>query len=258
MRRRQRPLYSERMQPAPDMFVLFTDFGSRGPYVGQMKAVLAAGADLPIVDLMHDAPAFDPRASAYLLRAFAAPLPPQSVLVAVVDPGVGSQRRAIAACADGRWLVGPDNGLLAPLLQEAREVEVWALEVDEDAAATFHGRDVFAPAAVSIANGYAPGPDTLNPADLVGMDWPADESQVIYVDDYGNVMTGLRGSRVPSMALLCAKGHRVRRANTFSDVPRGEAFWYVNSSGLVEVAVNQGSAHERLGLVPGTPVALEV
>lgn len=246
------------MQTAPEMFVLFTDFGFRGPYVGQMKAVLTSGADLPVVDLMHDAPAFDPRASAYLLRAFAASVPRASVIVAVVDPGVGSQRRAIAAQADGRWLVGPDNGLLAPLLQEARDVTVWTLDVGEDAAATFHGRDVFAPAAVKVANGFAPGAETVSAAGLVGQDWPSDESQVIYVDDYGNVMTGLRGSRVPGQALLCARGHRIRRANTFSDVPRGEPFWYVNSSGLVEVAVNQGSARDRLNLTPGTPVALEV
>ncbi|MBA1148885.1 SAM-dependent chlorinase/fluorinase [Ectothiorhodospiraceae bacterium WFHF3C12] len=240
------------------MFVLFTDFGTRGPYVGQMQAVLMAGSDLPVVDLMHDAPAFDPRASAYLLRAFVESIPVNSIIVAVVDPGVGSRRRAIAARADGRWLVGPDNGLLAPMLQEAPDIDAWELDVAGDAAATFHGRDVFAPAAVRIASGLEPSRTPLNASTLVGMDWPADESRVIYVDAYGNVMTGLRGSRVPGEAMLCAKGHRVRRANTFSDVGIGEAFWYVNSSGLVEVAINQGNARERLGMEPGAPVALEV
>lgn len=240
------------------VFVLFTDFGSQGPYVGQMKMILAQGACWSVIDLMHDAPVFDPRASAYLLRAFAADLGEGAVLIAVVDPGVGGARRAIAVEADGRWLVGPDNGLLAPLVQEAAEVRVFELPVPEQAADTFHGRDVFAPAAVRIAQGELPGAPLGDSNVLVGMDWPADESRVIYADAYGNVMTGLRGTRVPSDAILCAKGHRIKRARTFAEVARGEAFWYVNSSGLVEVAVNQGSAIDRLDLRSGTPVALEV
>lgn len=240
------------------MFVLFTDFGFHGPYVGQMKAVLVDGADLPVVDLMHDAPAFNPRASAHLLRAFAGSLPGACILIGVVDPGVGSERRAVAIQADDRWLVGPDNGLFAPLVQEAGAVSAWQLNVHGDVAATFHGRDVFVPAALRLAAGQGPNGPPIEPDTLVGMDWPGDESRVIYVDDFGNVMTGLRGDRVPGNAVLCARGSRVRRANTFSDVAPGEAFWYVNSSGLVEVAVNQGRADERLGLDAGTPVALEV
>lgn len=246
------------MQQRTDAFILFTDFSTLGPYVGQMKAVLLAGADWPIVDLMHDAPAFDPRSSAYLLRAFSAELPEGGVIVAVIDPGVGSARRAVAIRAGSRWLVGPDNGVLAPLARQAGEVDVYRLPVPADAAATFHGRDVFAPAAVRIAQGELPGERVAGGGDLFGLDWPEDESRAIYVDHYGNVMTGLRGGQVPQQAVLRANGHRVERAWTFSDVPRGQAFWYINSSGLVEVAVNQGSAADRLDLRPGMPVALEL
>jgi len=246
------------MQRRPGTFVLFTDFSTFGPYVGQMKAVLVAGADWPVVDLMHDAPAFDPRSSAYLLRAFSAGLPEGSVILGVIDPGVGSERRAVAVRADGWWLVGPDNGLLALLARQAEHFEVYHLPVPDDADATFHGRDVFAPAAVRIARGEPPGEPIAGDAGLIGLDWPDDESRAIYVDHYGNVMTGLRGSRVPQQAVLCANGHRIARGRTFSDVPTGHAFWYINSSGLVEVAVNQGSAAERVGLAPGMPVALEV
>ena len=95
------------------MIALFTDFGYQGPYVGQMKAVFGNSPDrISVIDLMHDAPVFNPKASAYLLAAIINYLPKETVVVAVIDPGVGSSRKALALNADGRWLVGPDNGLL--------------------------------------------------------------------------------------------------------------------------------------------------
>ena len=108
------------------MILLFTDFGPGGPYVGQMKAVLLQAAPgVPLVDLMADAPAHDPMAAAYLLAALAGEFAPGSVFLAVVDPGVGSARRAVAAEIDGRWYVAPDNGLLEPLLRRAKVARAW-------------------------------------------------------------------------------------------------------------------------------------
>src|SRR5512143_1221602 len=140
------------------MILLFTDFGWTGPYVGQMKAVLAAAAPgVPVIDLMHDAPAFRPRPAGVLLAALLAEVPAGAVVLAVVDPGVGTARAPLAVSVDGRWLVGPDNGLFAPTLRCDRAAEAWEITWrPARLSASFHGRDLFAPIAASIAAGKLP------------------------------------------------------------------------------------------------------
>lgn len=259
------------------MIFLFTDFGASGPYVGQMRAVLAANAPgVPAVELLSDAPAFDPRAAGHLLAALAegvlaavrAPGPPgpaarpptaaegavfRPVLLCVVDPGVGTERRPLAVLADGAWYVGPDNGLFEPVLRRAARAEAWEIAWRPAAlSASFHGRDLFAPVAASLALGNPPPGAPVEP--LRRPDWPDEAAEVIYVDPYGNAMTGLRAALLPADAVLEAGGRRLARARTFGDVPPGEAFWYANSCGLAEVAVNRGRADQVLGLEVGTPV----
>jgi S-adenosylmethionine hydrolase len=239
------------------MIVLFTDFGWNGPYVGQLKAVLCrqAPAGAPVVDLMHDAPAFDPRASAYLLAALAEELPRSAVVLGVVDPGVGGPRRAVVVEADGRWYVGPDNGLFEVVARRAFKVRWWEVTWrPERLSASFHGRDLFAPLAARIARGEPPPGRLQDPPPRSEGDWPDDLAQVIYVDGYGNALTGLRAYTVAPDAVLVAGGRRLYRSRTFCDVPVGEAFWYQGSIGLAELAVNQGSAADLLGLGVGTPV----
>ncbi|MDH3597421.1 MAG: SAM-dependent chlorinase/fluorinase, partial [Rhodospirillales bacterium] len=140
------------------MIVLFTDFGLDGPYVGQMKAVLHAEAPgVPLIDLMADAPAFDARAAAYLLAAYAPAFPAGCVFLAVVDPGVGGPRLPLAVEADARWFVGPDNGLLAPTARRAEAARTWQVTWRPDRlSASFHGRDLFAPVAARLALGEEP------------------------------------------------------------------------------------------------------
>ena len=114
------------------MIALCTDFGLGGPYTGQVKAVLARMApQVPVVDLFADLPAFSPQLAAYLLAAYLERLEPGDVVLAVVDPGVGSARRALVVEADGRWLTGPDNGLFEPILRRARAWRAWRIEVPE-------------------------------------------------------------------------------------------------------------------------------
>ena len=232
---------------------LFTDFGFNGPYVGQMKsAILGVASQLGVIDLMHDAPRFDPRASAYLLGALIRYLPADAVVCAVVDPGVGSARRAVAVHADGRWFVGPDNGLLGLVTRWSTRCDAWRLPMSGAESATFHGRDLFAPAAARLALTGEPLPD-WSPTELLPCDWPDDLLEVIYVDGYGNAMTGLRACSMGD-GVLTVSGRKLPAARTFSDVPSGSGLWYENSIGLVEIAINQGSAAQALDLQVGSAV----
>jgi hypothetical protein len=240
------------------MIVLCTDFGLAGPYIGQVKAVLARQAPgVPVVDLFADLPAFDPRRSAYLLAAYADWFQAGDIILAVVDPGVGGPRGALVIDADGRQLVGPDNGLFELVLRRARRAECWAISWRPAAlSATFHGRDLFAPVAARLALGEAP-PGTPS-APTRRPDWPDDLAEIVYVDHYGNAMTGWRADRLPADAVLEAGGRRIGRARTFADVPAGHALWYENANGLAEIGVNGGSAAAQLGLRPGSPVVVQV
>lgn len=243
------------------MIALFTDFGFAGPYVGQMRAVLAQQAPaVPVIDLFADLPPFDAMGAAYLLAAYADQWPPGTVFLCVVDPGVGGDRRALHLAADGRHFVGPDNGLLAIAARRARRTAWRAVTWRPDRlSASFHGRDLFAPVAARLARGEAVESEAC--AAPVGCGWPDDLARVVYVDRYGNAMTGLRGGNLTPDAVLAVGspgegGQEIRRARTFSAVPIGSAFWYENANGLAEIAVNQGRADHALGLAPGTAVTV--
>src|SRR5262249_47000472 len=146
------------------VIALFTDFGAAGPYVGQMKAVLCREAPaVPVIDLMADAPACEPKSSAYLLAALAPWLSAGSVCLAVVDPGVGGRRAPIVVEADGRRFVGPDNGLFELVARRAAAAQAWEIAWrPPQLSASFHGRDLFAPVAGRLAAGTLP-PDWLRP-----------------------------------------------------------------------------------------------
>jgi hypothetical protein len=240
------------------MVVLFTDFGLHGPYTGQMKAVLhRAAPGIPIIDLFADAPAGNPKSSAYLLAAYDDWFPAGSVFLSVVDPGVGGAQPAIIVEADGRWYVGPGNGLFELVQRRAGETRSWDIDwKPESLSASFHGRDLFAPVAAMLARGEPPpGRPRTDGVDR-RPDWPDDLAEIVYIDHYGNAMTGLRAAVVPQGARLGAAGRVLKRARTFSDLPRDTAFWYENSNGLAEIAVNQGRADHALGLSIGSAVTI--
>ena len=241
------------------MIVLFTNFGPGGPYTGQMKAVLAREAPgVPVIDLADDLPACEPEPAAYLLAACAPVFPPGAVFVCVVDPGVGSARTPLALSADGRWYVGPDNGLLAIVARHADDARWFTITWRPPTlSASFHGRDLFAPVAARLARGEAVPGTPIDGVTAVGAAWPDDRAQIVYIDPYGNAMTGLRAARVPEDAAIAVGGRRLGRLRTFSDAPPGAAFWYANANGLAEVAVNRGRADRVLGLRVGTPVRVE-
>ena len=242
------------------MIVLFTDFGLAGPYTGQVMAVFdQAAPDEPIISLFADAPTGKPKPSAYLLAAYGAWFPTGTVLLCVVDPGVGSERRAVVVEAEGRIYVGPDNGLFDIVMRRDRDARLWeVIWHPAPLSPSFHGRDLFAPVAARLARGEPvsalarPGADKSS-----ARDWPDDLAEIVYIDHYGNAMTGLRGALLPPGARLAAAGRKLTAAPTFSSVPRGKAFWYINSNGLAEIAVNGGRAAQVLGLTIGSTIAIE-
>ena len=240
------------------MIALFTDFGLSGPYTGQVKAVLARQAPgVPVIDLFADLPAGDPKSAAYLLAAYSWWFAPPIVFLTVVDPGVGSARRGVVVEADGRFYVGPENGLFELVLRRAKTVQSWEI-VWRPAmlSASFHGRDLFAPVAARLS---LAGPDMtmLRETNIRRVDdWPDELPAIAYIDHFGNAMTGLRTEKISPGARLAVEGRVLQRAATFSEVPRGAAFWYENANGLVEIAVNTGRADETLGLAVGSQVVV--
>jgi S-adenosylmethionine hydrolase len=239
------------------VIVLFTDFGMCDPYVGQIKARLAevAPAQL-VVDLLHEVPNFNPHAGAHLLAAFAPGFSPGSVFLAVVDPGVGTPRDAVVILSGGRWFVGPDNGLLSIVAARNADTQLWRITWNPEVmSTTFHGRDLFALIAADVARGEFPA-DRLTRIDMLKVEFDSgDLSRVIYVDHFGNAWTGVRD--VPRDAHVSAAGERFRHSESFGFVGKGEGFWFINSVGLLELAVNRGSAAATFGLKVGDPVQVQ-
>ncbi len=240
------------------MIVLFRDFGLEGPYIGQLKARIWRDApNVAIVDLFADAPFANPKASAYLLAAYAQEFPDGTVFLCVVDPGVGSERPGAIVEADGKWFVGPGNGLFELVGRRARRLNKWELPCGgNNISPTFHGRDVFAPAAAGLELGKHLFGE-MRPASWNAFpNWPDELAEIIYIDHFGNAMTGLRKGFVNPSFVLQANHVYLKSARTFADVPPGDAFWYVNANGLVEIAVNKGSAADKLGIGMGTCIGV--
>lgn len=242
------------------MIVLFSDFGIKGPYIGQVQVVLQQQAPgVSVINLIADAPRFLPRASAHLLAALSQSLPPETVILAVVDPGVGSTaREPVIVRADERWYVGPGNGLFDVVMGRAEGPLLWRITWHPVAlSASFHGRDLFAPVAAKLARGERPQNNELlgKRCDeaLVTKD-PGDLKEIIYIDHFGNAMTGVRAGRSKQSRLRLPNGDLVSGARTFHDVAPGVGFWYENSLGLVEIAINQGHAAAAFRLEAGAPI----
>ena len=245
----------------PRLITLLTDFGTADGYVGEMKGVLASLApSATIVDVAHDVAAHDVDGARLALARYWRRFPEGTVHLVVVDPGVGSARGALAASSEGRFLVGPDNGVLSPALLHA-DARCVSLGIPAGAAPTFHGRDVFAPAAAQLALGapletlgsVADDPLIRRTPEATRRDDGGVQGEVISVDRFGNAVTNLlamRGGQVEVAGLYLA----LRR--TYADAERGDPVALVGSSGLVEIAVRDGSAADRLGLRRGSSVVL--
>jgi S-adenosyl-L-methionine hydrolase (adenosine-forming) len=243
------------------IITLLTDFGTSDSYVAEIKGVLLSRVPTAtVVDVTHDVPAGDVRAGRYVLSRVWPRFPAGTVHLAVIDPGVGTARRALAAQAGGHCFVGPDNGLLSGLPDDVRFV---TLPVLRDASPTFHGRDVFAPAAARLAAGARL--DDLGPpvADVIRGTAAAPRvvesavlGEVVYIDRFGNLISNIPKDVIRLGATITVGETTiglVRR--TFGDVAVGMPVAYVGSGGTVEIGVREGSAARALGVGVGAVVA---
>ena len=244
------------------IITLLTDFGTADGYVGEMKGVLAANApDCALIDIAHDVSAHDVEGGRLALARYWHRFPVGTVHLAVVDPGVGGSRAALAVLSEGRFLVGPDNGILSPAMLHpgARCV---TLAIPASAAPTFHGRDVFAPAAAKLAQGVAldalgtvcSDPIVRRTAEATRRADGAIAGTIITIDRFGNLVTNLVARHGGTIEVA---GRSLTIHRTYDDVDAGEAVALVGSSGLVEIAVRDGSAAEALGAKRGEVVVLK-
>jgi S-adenosyl-L-methionine hydrolase (adenosine-forming) len=247
---------------------LLTDFGLQDTYVGQMKAALLAVAPAAaLVDLTHTVPAQDVQAGAFLLAHGVEVFPGGSVHLAVVDPGVGSARRAVAArAARGDLFVGPDNGLLVPALDRLGGLAA-AVELRDPAfwrharpSSTFHGRDIFAPVAGHLANGVplervGPTVDLLRAFELPKPDGPLGE--VVYVDGYGNLVTNLPAESLPERYVVVLGQQEIQPRPHYQAVAPGELLALIGSSGLLEISARDASAADKTGAGRGARIHVQ-
>ncbi len=248
---------------------LLTDFGYADGYVAAMKGVIASIApDARVEDAAHGVDAGDVAGAAWAIYRYWDLYPERTVHVVVVDPGVGSERRALAVEVEKRFLVGPDNGVFSHVLREHPDARIVALSETRffrpRVSATFHGRDVFAPVAAHIASGtrlMELGPVVENPMQLIWPEprhWPdGAEGVVVHTDRFGNLVTNIPEEWCEQGALVWV-GDRVAGTirRTYADVDPGELVALIGSSGLLEVSVRDGSAAVTLDASRGTPVRL--
>lgn len=264
----------DRREPTSSIITLTTDFGLQDAYVGSMKGViLSIHPEARIIDITHQVPAHRVLPAAFLLREACPRFPHGTVHVAVVDPGVGGRRSPLLLKIDGRFYVGPDNGIFGLLAADFPPQGAWRLEKREHflhpVSRTFHGRDVFAPVAARVAAGIPPeefGPAVKNICPLT-IPAPQEETatlrgQVIWIDRFGNCITNLtdkvvsRWAEGASFAVQVASTRIGMLSPTYESALEGEALCLFDSMGHLEVACNQARADRKLGLSEGDSVIL--
>jgi len=262
---------------ATRIVTLLSDFGLKDPYVAEMKAIIATiSADVKVIDISHLIEKFNIRMGAFVLASVARYFPKGTIHVAVVDPGVGTKRRPLLVETKNAFYIGPDNGLLILAAQRDRIKHVYAITNTKlmlpAVSPTFHGRDVFAPAAAHLANGISPEDFGEEIKDYAVPRFAKPElktktlkGEVLHIDNFGNVITNLTSSdlkkaRIKPLQTLSLKlnnrAHSMLLAETYGDVSVKSALALVGSHGFLELAVNQGDASKTLKVKVGDSVII--
>jgi S-adenosyl-L-methionine hydrolase (adenosine-forming) len=250
------------------LITLTTDFGTRDGFVAQMKGViLGISPRVRLVDVTHDIEPFSVLEAALVLRGISSHFPDGAIHVAVVDPGVGSNRRGIALRIGDQIFVGPDNGLFSLVAPEGETVEIREIQNPDyrlpEPHPTFHGRDVFAPVAahLSVGRPFDGVGQVVNDPIMLSIP-PVQENAtglvgaVIYVDRFGNLSTNIdKGRLTRSVGTVCLGDVTILGLSRFfGEVPVGKPAALINSFGLLEIAVNRGNAPELLGIGKNEPI----
>ena len=246
------------------VITLLTDFGSF--YPAQMKGVILSRLGdlakdiITFVDIAHDIPPQDIRAGAFALLSSVRYFPAGTIHIAVIDPGVGTERLGIVVESGGQFFIGPDNGLLIPAAKSLGSPQAHKIACKFDSSATFHGRDIFAPAAALLVEGksiQSIGP-RISPIDIdfgaARLTEDGISATVIYVDRFGNLILNMR--KLP-MSCISLKGIKLKRVRTYAEARRIEPLITIGSHGFAEIAVNKGSAADAFGLKVGDRITLE-
>ncbi len=261
------------MQPS-GVITITTDFGHKGPFTAVMKGVIVGRfPEAKIIDLIHDIPAqWPPEAGFWVSRAYGY-FPPGTVHLAIVDPGVGTERDILLLQCDKHFFMAPDNGLLSPILDQAQDLQVFKLDLSclqrlniGQPSATFHGRDIFAPIAADLASGrttpvsigipttdWIPGwidDPRLGPGKVSGV--------IITVDTFGNLISNIDRSLIDGFREPVAHiaGHQIPMLTTYGRAQPGDYLALVNSFDVIEIARAEGNAAEGLGTDRGAPIVI--
>ncbi len=257
------------------IITLLTDFGSADAYVAAMKGViLGICPDARIVDITHEVPKFDVRWGAFLLSQAAPHFPSGTIHVAVVDPGVGTARRPIIVEAERCLYVGPDNGVLMLAAMQEGVKHVYVVEnrryMLPRVSRTFHGRDIFAPAAAHLALGVKPSEFGREVRDYVTPNFASPRvegnaivGEVIHVDGFGNIITNISEEHLNQLGIrdgdslevrIGGRRHRIKLCSAYGEAPVGATLAVLGNSDLLEVSINQGNAARTLGATVGMEV----
>ncbi|MEZ5403129.1 MAG: SAM-dependent chlorinase/fluorinase [Bryobacteraceae bacterium] len=257
------------------IITLTTDFGESDHFVASMKGVILSIAPrATVVDVTHNVTAFDVAEGAFTIAEACRTFPPKTIHVGVVDPGVGTERRPLLVESGGQYFIGPDNGLFGMIYSRPGS-KVRHLTASKyfrpTPSATFHGRDIFAPAAAHLAKGARPSSmgravdDYLRPSGIgpIRTDKRCWAGSVVKADRFGNLITNLHIDEFPTVRerpiVLLAGVHAIEKlVTTFAEATAGEAVVIIGSSGYLEIAANQASAAKKLGIAAGTPVELSI
>ena len=256
------------------VITLTTDFGHKGPFAAVMRgAILTRNPNANIIDLAHDIPPqWPPEAGFWISRAYSY-FPKGTIHIAIVDPGVGTEREVLIVEYDDHVFIAPDNGLLAPLLDHAEDANVWQLDMGRldslqlaKPSATFHGRDIFAPVAAELSAGRL----SLSAIGTPVQEWTPgwlDEpvvahnkvtGTIITIDAFGNLISNIDASMISRFREPVASigGHQIPTMSTYGRAKPGEFLALINSFGVVEIAKSEGSAADGLGADRGAPLVI--
>ncbi len=251
-----------------------TDFGHKGPFAAVMRGViLSRNPNAHVIDLAHDIPPqWPPEAGFWISRAYKY-FPRGTIHMAIVDPGVGTEREILVVQYDGHVFIAPDNGLLAPLLDHAEDAKIWQLDIErltslnlKKPSATFHGRDIFAPVAAELAAGNI----SLTEIGKAVTEWTPgwlDEPEIsagkvsgtiITIDAFGNLISNIDASLIKDFREPVAHiaGHQIPTLTTYGRAKPGDLLALINSFDVIEIAKSEGSAAEGLGSERGAPLSI--